>query len=100
MAWKRDREPEELTVKPRDICNISPAVGLQTIAPGESRIFSVWKFEVLHYNNPERAENTSARIGFEFFVGEERLKKIFWSEEITFPSEDELAKELTIRSNN
>ena len=68
-------------------CRLSTAVILQTIEPGETIVFSVFKDEVQDLVNLR--ELKSAQIGFEFFVGDEKRREMLWSEEITFP-EDEL----------
>lgn len=71
----------------KDHCRESTAVILQTIEPGEKVIFSVFKNEVqdlvsLH----EKYKN--AQIGFEFFVGDEKRREMLWSEDITFPDDE------------
>jgi hypothetical protein len=68
-------------------CRESNAVILQTIAPGEKVLFSVFKNEVQELVRlDEKYKN--AQIGFEFFVGDEKRREIFWSEDITFPASE------------
>jgi len=71
----------------KDHCRFSTAVILQTIEPGERVIFSVFKNEVQDLVNL-REKYKNAQIGFEFFVGDEKHREMLWSEDITFPEDE------------
>jgi hypothetical protein len=66
-------------------CRESTAVILQTLEPGESVLFSVFKHEV--QDLVDLKDLKSAQIGFEFFVGDEKRREMLWSEEIAFPED-------------
>lgn len=67
-------------------CRESKAVILQTIEPNERVVFSVAKNEVQDLVNL-RENYKNAKIGFEFFINDEKRREMFWSEDITFPND-------------
>jgi hypothetical protein len=68
-----------------DGCQFYTNVGLQSLLPEESLEVSVDKYEVQPLVDIRSLK--SAQIGFEFFVGEKKIRRMFWSEEITFPED-------------
>ena len=67
-------------------CHYSKVDKLQTLKSGESVIFQVNEDDIRDLLNIKGTKaETRAQFGFEFFVEEEKLREILWSEEITFP---------------
>jgi hypothetical protein len=71
----------------KDNCLYSTAVILQTVEPNETIVFSVFKHDAQRLVNIKELKST--KLGFEFFVGDEKRRILLWSEEIPFP-EDQL----------
>jgi len=68
-------------------CLESKAVILQTVMPGERIVFSVFKNDVQDLVTL-RGKYKNAQIGFEFFVDDEKRREMLWSEDITFPDDE------------
>ena len=92
LAVRRDEIHERTGVKSSSSgtetkyhCQESTAVRLQTLEPNEKVIFSVFEHEVQRLVRLD-GKYRNAQIGFEFFVGDEKRREIFWSENIPFPA--------------
>ncbi|HLL73923.1 MAG TPA: hypothetical protein VK421_01390 [Pyrinomonadaceae bacterium] len=84
-----DGKIDNLTFKIRDECYYNTSLTLQMLEPGESMTLSVGEDEVRGLRHiKDSKQKTTAQIGFEFFVGEEKRREILWSEEIIFPYDE------------
>lgn len=89
LAVRHIEKVENLAFKIRDLCYFGTNLTLQKLEPGENVILAVDEYEVRslrHINDAKLA--TTAQVGFEVFVGDEKRREISWSQEITFPYDE------------
>jgi hypothetical protein len=83
-----DGKIDNLTFRVSYGCYYGTSMALQTLNPGESIVLAADDHRVrdmLGIKEPNK--ETTAQIGFEVFVGEDKRREILWSEEITFPAD-------------